>query len=156
MPRDGAVKPRVILPDPKYHSREVAKLVNKIMHGGQRSKAQGIVYRAFEKVEERANKDALEVFNRALQEVIPQVEVRSRRVGGANYQIPIEVRPERGLMLALLWLVDAARSRKGKAMFEKLAAEILDASKGEGSAAKKKADTHRMAEANRAFAHYRW
>lgn len=145
---------RQIAPDPKYHSVEIAKLVNCVMERGKKTIAQKIVYGMMEIVAEKTKKDAIEVFEEALKNVQPVVEVKSRRVGGANYQIPIPVRPERRLMLAYRWLIDAAKSGKGRPMMEKLATEIMAAANNEGAAIKKKQDVHRMAEANRAFAHF--
>jgi len=156
MPRHGSVERRVILPDTRYQSVEVTRMINKLMQKGKKSKAQRILYSAFALLEQRTHKNPLEIFRQAIQVVSPQLEVRSRRVGGANYQIPQEVRPERALMLALRWIKEYAKARKGKSMVEKLADEILDAANGTGGAVKKKQDVHRMAEANRAFAHYRW
>lgn len=156
MPRKGPVPKRPIPPDPKYQNPIVTRLINKVMRNGKKSKAQSLVYTAFDIISERSKSDPIKVLDAALQNVVPQLVVRSRRVGGANYQIPMEVPYERGLQLGLRWLVDAARSRKAKGFQFALAQEILDASKGEGLAVKKKVDTHKMAEANRAFAHYRW
>ncbi|WAM31083.1 30S ribosomal protein S7 [Caldicellulosiruptor naganoensis] len=157
MPRRGPVKKREILPDPVYNDKVVAKLINKVMKDGKKSIAQKIVYGAFDIVREKTGKDPLEVLEQALNNVMPVLEVRPRRVGGATYQIPIEVSPDRRLSLGLRWLVEYARERKDKrTMKEKLAAEIMDAANNTGGAVKKKEDTHRMAEANRAFAHYRW
>jgi small subunit ribosomal protein S7 len=156
MPRKGEVKRRDILPDPKYHDRTIAKFINSMMNDGKKSVAEGIFYDALNVVADRAKEDALGVFKRALEQVKPMVEVRSRRVGGATYQVPVEVRPQRRNALAMRWLVQNARSRPEKSMMEKLAGEILDAANGRGGAIKKKEDTHRMAEANKAFAHYRW
>ncbi len=156
MPRKGEVKRRDVLPDPKYHDRLVAKFVNSMMHDGKRSTAERILYEALELVGDRAKEEPLAVFKRALDQVKPQVEVRSRRVGGATYQVPVEVRPQRRLSLAMRWIVQHARARPEKSMVQKLAGEILDAASGRGGAIKKKEDTHRMAEANKAFAHYRW
>jgi small subunit ribosomal protein S7 len=156
MPRKGEVKRRDILADPKYHDRTVAKFINSMMNDGKKSVAEGIFYDALNLVADRAKEDALGVFKRALEQVKPMVEVRSRRVGGATYQVPVEVRPQRRNALAMRWLVQNARSRPEKSMMEKLAGEILDAANGRGGAIKKKEDTHRMAEANKAFAHYRW
>jgi small subunit ribosomal protein S7 len=156
MPRKGEVKRRDILADPKYHDRTVTKFINSMMHDGKKSLAEGIFYRALGLVAERAKEDALTVFKRALDQVKPLVEVRSRRVGGATYQVPVEVRPQRRVSLAMRWLVQNARARPEKSMMEKLGGEILDAANGRGGAIKKKEDTHRMAEANKAFAHYRW
>ncbi len=156
MPRRGSVERRVVLPDTRFQSIEVARMINKLMQKGKKSKAQRILYGAFTLLEQRTHKNPLEIFRQAIQQVSPQLEVRSRRVGGANYQIPQEVRPERALMLALRWIKEYAKARKGKSMVEKLADEIQDAANGTGGAVKKKQDVHRMAEANRAFAHYRW
>ena len=156
MPRKGEVKRRDILPDPKFHDRMVTKFINSMTHDGKKSLTERIFYRALDLVGERAKEDALGVFKRALDQVKPLVEVRSRRVGGATYQVPVEVRPQRRVSLAMRWLVQNARVRPEKSMVERLAGEILDAANGRGGAIKKKEDTHRMAEANKAFAHYRW
>jgi small subunit ribosomal protein S7 len=156
MPRKGEVKRRDVLPDPKYHDRTVSKFINTMMYDGKRSLTEGIFYGALDLVAERSKEEALGVFKRALDQVKPMVEVRSRRVGGANYQVPVEVRPQRRMSLAMRWLVQNARARPEKSMVQKLAGEILDAAAGRGGAMKKKEDTHRMAEANKAFAHYRW
>ena len=156
MPRKGEVKRRDILPDPKYHDRMVTKFINSMMHDGKKSLTEGIFYDALDLVAERSREEALGMFKRALDQVKPLVEVRSRRVGGATYQVPVEVRPQRRVSLAMRWLVQNARSRPEKSMVERLAGEILDAANGRGGAMKKKEDTHRMAEANKAFAHYRW
>jgi len=156
MPRKGPVPPREIAPDPIYNNVIVAKLINKVMKDGKKSTAEWIVYEAFKKIQEETGQDPLEFFLKALENLKPIYEVRPRRVGGATYQIPMEVRAERRRSLALRWLLASARSRNGKSMAEKLAAEFLDAGKGQGAAVKKKDDTHRMAEANKAFAHYRW
>ncbi len=145
---------RVVAPDAKYGSVAIAKLINYIMKEGKKSVAQRVVYDAFDIISEQSKADPVEVFDTAMRNVTPQVEVVSRRVGGANYQIPIPVRGERRIALAYRWLIGAASSRKGKPMAEKLAAEILEASKGEGTAVKKRMDVQRMAEANRAFAHF--
>jgi small subunit ribosomal protein S7 len=156
MPRKGEVKRRDILPDPKFNDRLVTKFINSMMGAGKKSVVEGIFYGALDLVGERAKEDAVGVFRRALDQVKPTVEVRSRRVGGANYQVPSEVRPPRRTSLAMRWLVQNARLRPEKSMVQKLAGEILDAAAGRGGAMKKKEDTHRMAEANKAFAHYRW
>jgi small subunit ribosomal protein S7 len=145
---------RKINPDPKFGSPIVAKLINTVMVGGKKTKAQTIVYGAFDIIEAKANRPAIDVFNDALKNVSPLVEVRSKRVGGANYQIPIQVRAERRTQLAFRWLMTAARAKRGKPMHEKLAAELLAASENQGEAVKKKQDVQRMAEANRAFAHF--
>jgi small subunit ribosomal protein S7 len=156
MPRKGEVRRREILPDPKFHDRMVAKFINSMMNRGKKSSAERILYDAFDLVGERAKEDALGVFKRALDNLKPVVEVRSRRVGGATYQVPVEVRPARRSSLAMRWLVINARGRAEKSMAERLAGELLDAANNRGAAIKKKEDTHRMAEANKAFAHYRW
>ena len=156
MPRKGYIAKREILPDPIYNSKIVTKLINNVMLDGKKSVAQKIVYGAFETVAKKQDKPALEAFETALNNVMPVLEVKARRVGGATYQVPIEIRPERRQTLGLRWLVLYARKRSEKTMAEKLAAEILDAINGNGGAFKKKEDMHRMAEANRAFAHYKW
>jgi small subunit ribosomal protein S7 len=156
MPRKGEVRRREVLPDPKFNDRMVTKFVNSMMKGGKRSVAEGIFYAALDLIEKRSKEDPVAVFRRALENVRPNVEVRSRRVGGATYQVPVEVRPVRRMSLAMRWLVQYARARGEKSMAERLAGEFLDAAGGRGSAMKKKDDTHRMAEANKAFAHYRW
>jgi small subunit ribosomal protein S7 len=156
MPRKGEVKRREVLPDPKYHDRMVTKFVNAMMTSGKKSRAEHIFYRAVDLAGDRAKEEGLGVFKRALDQAKPVVEVRSRRVGGATYQVPVEVRPQRRTSLAMRWLVQHARERPEKGMVAKLAAELLDAANGRGGAIKKKEDTHRMAEANKAFAHYRW
>ena len=156
MPRKGEVKRRDILPDPKFHDRMVTKFINSMTHDGKKSLTERIFYDALELVAERAKEEALGVFKRALEQVKPMVEVRSRRVGGATYQVPVEVRPQRRVSLAMRWIVQNARARPEKSMVDKLAGEIQDAASGRGGAIKKKEDTHRMAEANKAFAHYRW
>jgi len=156
MPRKGTVERRKVAPDPKYNSEVVAKFINCLMKDGKKSIARSILYEAFDIISKRTKKDPLEVFNRALENVKPVMEVKSRRVGGATYQVPTEVRPVRAQALAIRWLINYARDRSGKSMAEKLAAELLDAYNNRGGAVKKKEDTHRMAEANKAFAHYRW
>src|SRR2546425_12614641 len=156
MPRKGEVKRRDILPDPKYHDRTVSKFINALLMDGKKSLAERTLYDALAIVTDRAKEDALGVFKRALEQVKPLVEVRSRRVGGATYQVPVEVRPQRRVSLAMRWIVQNARARPEKSMVDKLAGEIQDAASGRGGAIKKKEDTHRMAEANKAFAHYRW
>jgi small subunit ribosomal protein S7 len=156
MPRKGEVRRREILPDPKFHDRMVTKFINTMMNGGKKSTAERILYGAFDLIGARAKEDALGIFKRALDNVKPVVEVRSRRVGGATYQVPVEVRPTRRVSLAMRWIVQNARGRNEKSMAERLAAELMDASNNRGSTIKKKEDTHRMAEANKAFAHYRW
>ncbi len=156
MPRRRVAAQRVILPDPKYKDESVAKFINTLMLNGKKSIAEGVMYGALDQVARRTKKDPLAVFEEALDNVRPQVEVRSRRVGGATYQVPVEVRPVRRSALAMRWLVDAARKRGEKSMDRRLAAELVEASENRGTAAKKREDTHRMAEANKAFAHYRW
>ena len=155
MRKRRAVK-RDILPDPIFKSKVVAKLINTIMLDGKKGTAQTIVYEAFNKVAAKTGKNALEIFEEAMKNIQPLLEVKSRRVGGSNYQVPIEVTPARGQALALRWLTKCARDRGGKGMAENLANEIMDAANGTGAAVKKREDTHRMAEANKAFAHYRW
>jgi small subunit ribosomal protein S7 len=156
MSRKGQARVREVTPDPKFHDRTLAKFVNVVMVQGKKSLAEQILYRALDTIAERSKEDGLVVFKRALDNIRPAVEVRSRRVGGANYQVPVEVRPVRRNSLAMRWLVTAARARGEKSMEERLAAEILDAAANRGGAVKKREDTHRMADANRAFAHYRW
>ena len=156
MPRRGNVAKRDVLPDPMYNSKLVTRLINNIMYDGKKGVAQKIVYEAFEIVEEKTGKNALEVFEQAMENAMPSLEVKARRVGGANYQVPIEVRPERRQTLGLRWMASYSRLRSEKTMKERLAGEILDALNGAGGAAKKRDDTHKMAEANKAFAHYRW
>ena len=156
MPRRGNVAKRDVLPDPMYNSKLVTRLVNSIMLDGKKGVAQKIVYDAFEIVAEKTGKDALEVFEQAMENVMPSLEVKARRVGGSTYQVPMEVRPERRQTLGLRWLTTYSRARSEKTMKERLAGEILDAINGAGGAAKKRDDTHKMAEANKAFAHYRW
>ncbi len=147
---------REILPDAKYHNETVARLINRVMTRGKKSTAERVVYGALQIIGQQGAKEPFTVLEQAVRNVTPQLEVKARRVGGATYQVPIEVRPERGLSLALRWLVTSARARGGKSMAEKLAAELSDASQGQGVTIKKREDTHKMAEANRAFAHYRW
>ncbi len=156
MPRRREVPKRKVNPDPKYQDRVVTKFINVLMAQGKKSAAEGVCYKSFALVEERAKEEALKVFKRALDAIKPAVEVKSRRVGGANFQVPVEVRPERRVALGLRWLRDAARERGERTMMERLANEILDASQGRGGAVKKREDTHRMAEANKAFSHFRW
>ncbi|MFO0569436.1 MAG: 30S ribosomal protein S7 [Polyangiaceae bacterium] len=156
MPRRRDVPKRKITPDPKYKDKLVAKFTNSIMVGGKKSVAEGIVYGAFDIIQNRFKEDALEVFRKALDNVKPKLEVKSRRVGGATYQVPVEVRPERRVSLAMRWIVQYSRDRGEKSMRERLAAELVDAAQMRGNTIKKKDDTHKMAEANKAFAHYRW
>ena len=156
MPRKGSVPKRDVLPDPVYHSKIVTKFINKVMLSGKKSVAQRVVYDAFETIREKTGKDPLEIFETALKNVMPLLEVRARRVGGANYQVPVEVRPERRQTLGIRWLVNYARLRGEKTMDARLSAELMDAANNTGASIKKKEDTHKMAEANKAFAHYRW
>jgi small subunit ribosomal protein S7 len=156
MPRKGPAPRRDLMPDPVYRSVVVTQVVNKILQEGKRSIAEKIVYDALADIEKRAGGDPVAVLKRAVENVRPALEVRSRRVGGATYQVPVEVRPERRNALAMRWLISYSRDRNEKSMAEKLAGEVVAASRGEGNAVKKKEDTHRMAEANKAFAHYRW
>ncbi|MBS2020573.1 MAG: 30S ribosomal protein S7 [Deltaproteobacteria bacterium] len=156
MPRRREVPKRRIIPDPKYKDKLVSKFTNTLMFDGKKAVAEGILYGAFDVIGERFKEDPLEVFRKALDNVKPKLEVKSRRVGGATYQVPVEVRPERRVALAMRWIVTYARERGEKTMRERLAGEFVDASQGRGNAVKKKDDTHKMAEANKAFAHYRW
>ena len=156
MPRRGFIAKRDVLADPMYNSKLVTKLINNVMLDGKKTVAQKIVYDAFDIIKEKEQRDALEVFEEALNNVMPVLEVKARRVGGATYQVPLEIRPERRQTLGLRWLVTYARNRHEKTMAEKLAGEIMDALAGNGGAFKKKEDMHRMAEANKAFAHYKW
>ena len=156
MPRKGYIAKREVLPDPVYQSKVVTKLINNVMQDGKKSLAQRIVYDAFEIVAEKTGKNALEAFNEAMENIMPVLEVKARRVGGATYQVPMEIRSERRQALGLRWLVRYSRERNEKTMKERLASEIIDAINSMGGAFKKKEDTHRMAEANKAFAHYRW
>ncbi len=156
MPRRREVPKRNILPDPKFGNQDVAKFVNVIMHSGKKSVAESIVYGAFDQINKKSGKDPVEVFSSALANVKPVVEVKSRRVGGANYQVPVEVRPSRRMALAMRWLKDAARKRGEKSMGQRLAGELLDAAEGRGGAMKKRDEVHRMAEANKAFSHFRF
>ena len=156
MPRRGNVAKRDVLPDPMYNSKLVTRLINNIMYDGKKGVAQKIVYGAFEKVEEKSGKPALEVFEEAMNNVMPVLEVKARRIGGATYQVPIEVRPDRRQALGLRWLTMFSRKRSEKTMVDRLANEIMDAANNTGSAVKRKEDMHKMAEANKAFAHYRF
>ncbi|APE31068.1 30S ribosomal protein S7 [Halomonas aestuarii] len=156
MPRRRVAAKREILPDPKFGSERLAKFMNHLMIGGKKSVAERIVYGALDRVAERSKEEPLEIFDKALEAIQPMVEVKSRRVGGATYQVPVEVRPSRRHALAMRWLVDAARRRGEKTMVLRLAGEMLDAAEGKGSAVKKREDVHRMAEANKAFSHYRF
>jgi small subunit ribosomal protein S7 len=156
MPRRREVEKRKILPDPKFQDRIVAKFVNNLMREGKKSTGERIIYGAFDQVEQKLKDDPLKIFKKALDNVKPSVEVKSRRVGGATYQVPVEVRQDRRTALAMRWLIDYSKSRGEKTMVEKLAGEIMDAASNRGNAVKKREDTHKMAEANKAFAHYRW
>jgi len=156
MPRKGPVINRDVTPDPIYDSKLVTRLINRLMIDGKRGKASTILYRAFDIIEDETGNDAMEVFEQALKNIMPVLEVRSRRVGGSNYQVPIEVRPERRTTLALRWLVNYARLRGEKAMVDRLAYEIMEAANNTGAAVRRREEVHQMAEANRAFAHYRW
>ena len=156
MPRRGSIAKRDVLPDPLYNSKLVTRLINNIMLDGKKGVAQKIVYDAFDILREKTDKEPLEVFEQAMENIMPLLEVKARRVGGATYQVPMEVRPDRRQTLGLRWLTAYSRSRSERTMKERLAAEILDAINGNGGAAKKREDTHKMTEANRAFAHYRW
>jgi small subunit ribosomal protein S7 len=156
MPRRREIPKRRILPDPKYRDKLVAKFVNGIMSCGKKSTAERILYGAFDIVEQRLKDDPLKVFKKALDNVKPSAEVKSRRVGGSNYQVPVDVRPERKVALAMRWIIDYADARHEKTMMEKLAGELMDASQNRGNAVKKREDVHKMADANKAYAHYRW
>lgn len=156
MPRRGFIPKREVLPDPMYNSIVVTKLINQIMYDGKRGVAQRVCYDAFDIIKEKTDKDPAEVFQAAISNILPLLEVKARRVGGSTYQVPIEIRPERRQTLALRWLADFSRNRGEKTMKERLAGEIMDAANNTGNAVKRKEDMHRMAEANKAFAHYRW
>ena len=156
MPRRGFIPKREVLPDPVYGAVIVTKLINQVMYDGKRGVAQAVCYNAFETVANKSGKDAMEVFNQAIANIMPSLEVKARRVGGATYQVPIEIRPERRQTLALRWLVTFARKRGERSMADRLAGEILDASNNTGNAVKRREDMHKSAEANKAFAHYRW
>ncbi len=156
MPRRREVPKRVILPDPKFHDLQIAKFINMIMRKGKKSVAERIMYYALDNISQKSSMESVELMEKALENVRPTVEVKSRRVGGATYQVPVEVRASRRNTLAMRWLIDAAKKRGEKTMAQKLAGELLDASESKGSAVKRREDTHRMAEANKAFAHFRW
>mgnify|MGYP003446508201 CR=1 FL=1 len=156
MPRKGHVPVRQVLPDPIYNSKLVTRLINSVMLDGKKGVAQQIIYGAFERVAQTTGRDAIEVYEQALENIMPQVEVRSRRVGGATYQVPTEVRPARREALAIRWIIDAARKRGEKTMAQRLSGEFLDILAGNGASLKKKSDVHKMAEANKAFSHFRW
>ena len=156
MPRKGRVAKRDVLPDPIYNSKLVTRLINKIMIDGKRGTAQKILYTAFKNIEEKTGQPAMDVFATAINNIMPQVELKARRIGAANYQVPVEVSAERKVTLGLRWLVSYARLRKEKSMEDRLAAEIIDAANGNGDSVKKRNDTHKMAEANKAYAHFKW
>lgn len=156
MPRRSGVPKRDVLPDPVYNSKVVTKVINQIMLDGEKGTAQQIVYGAFDLVKKKMNAEPIDVFNQALNNIMPMLEVKARRVGGSNYQVPMEIRPERRQTLAIRWLVQFSRKRSEKEMYQRLAGELMDAFNSAGNAFKKKEDMHRMAEANKAFAHYRW
>lgn len=156
MPRRGGVPKRDVLPDPLYKSKVVTKLINQVMYDGKKGVAQCIVYDAFDIINEKTGREAIEVFNQAMENIMPLLETKARRVGGSNYQVPIEVRPDRRQTLGLRWLVTFTRKRSERTMCERLAAEIMDAANNTGASVKKREDVHKMAEANKAFAHYRW
>ena len=156
MPRRSRVFKKKVTPDPRYHNTAIAAFINKVMRDGKKSVAQSIVYDAFDIIEQQAKKNPIEVFEQAIRNATPLLQVKPRRVGGATYQVPVEVQPNRGLSLAIRWILKVVRSRKGKRTAVKLASELMDAAQGQGATIKKKEDTHKMAEANRAFVHYRW
>jgi small subunit ribosomal protein S7 len=156
MPRRGFIPKREVLPDPVYGTTVVTKLINQLMYDGKRGIAQSVCYNAFEQVADKTGKEAMEVFNQALANIAPSLEVKARRVGGTTYQVPVEIRPERRQTLALRWLVTFSRKRGEREMCDRLAAEIMDAANNTGNAVKRREDMHKMAEANKAFAHYRW
>ena len=156
MPRRGGVQKRDVLPDPMYGSKVVTKLINQVMYDGKRGTAQRICYDAFDIIKDKTGREPLEVFDQAMENVMPLLETKARRVGGSNYQVPIEVRPDRRQTLGLRWLVTFTRKRGERTMADRLAAEIMDAANNTGASVKKREDTHKMAEANKAFAHYRW
>ena len=156
MPRKGNVEKRDVLPDPIYNSKLVTRLINRVMYDGKRGTAQTIIYKAFQQIEEKTQKPAMDVFATAISNIMPEVELKVRRIGAANYQVPVEVSPERKQTLGLRWLVTYSRLRGEKTMEQKLAGEIIDAANGTGASVKKKQDVHKMAEANKAYAHYRW
>ena len=156
MPRKGHVAKRDVLPDPIYNSKLVSRLINNIMQDGKKGTAQTLLYNAFDIIAEKTGREPMEVFEEAIENIMPVLEVKARRIGGANYQVPVEVRPERRITLGLRWLVQYSRSRGEKTMEQRLANEIIDAANNTGASVKKREDTHKMAEANKAFAHYRW
>ncbi|MHB8927279.1 MAG: 30S ribosomal protein S7 [Bacillota bacterium] len=156
MPRRGSIERREIIPDPIYHSQNVSRFINKIMYSGEKAVAQSVFYQAMDIIKEKSGKEPIEVFDQAIKNAMPVLEVKARRVGGATYQVPVEVRSDRRLALAMRWLIQYSRARGERGMENKLAAELMDAAANTGSTVKKKEDTHKMAEANKAFAHYRW
>jgi len=156
MPRRREVPERIIIPDPKYNNKLVSKFIKSIMRDGKKSTAESILYNAFDVIEKRTKESAIKIFEQAIENVKPMIEVKSRRVGGSTYQVPTEIRPSRKTALGIRWIIGSARKRPERGMVDKLAAELLDASNKRGAAVKKKEDTHKMAEANKAFAHYRW
>ncbi|MDP2727628.1 MAG: 30S ribosomal protein S7 [Dehalococcoidia bacterium] len=156
MPRRARVEKREVEPDPKYHSKSLARFTNKVMYSGKKSTVERIIYGAMDLLEHQTRRNPLDTFDQALRNATPVLEVKPRRVGGATYQVPVEIRGDRRISLAMRWLINSARARSGHSMAEKLAAELLDASRGMGASVKKREDTHKMAEANKAFAHYRW
>ena len=156
MPRRSRPEKREVLPDARYNSRTVAMFINKIMQRGKKSTAERIMYDALTRMEQQTNRNPLDIFDQAIRNATPSMEVKPRRVGGATYQVPVEIRADRRMALAIRWLLRSARSRGGRSMAEKLAAELMDAASGQGATIKRREDTHRMAEANRAFVHYRW
>lgn len=156
MPRRGTVPHRIVVPDPKYNNRNVTRLVGRLMWDGKRSIAERIIYDAFDLIEQRAKRSPVEVFEQALRQVTPVLEVKPRRVGGSTYQVPVEIRGDRKMALAMRWLIASSRARGGRSMAEKLAAELMDAAAGQGATIRKRDETHKMAESNKAFAHYRW
>ena len=156
MPRRARVEQRVVLPDPKYNNKNITRLVGRLMWDGKRSIAERIMYTSLDMIEQRMRRNPVDVFEQALRNATPVLEVKPRRVGGSTYQVPVEIRGERRLALAMRWLIASARGRTGKSMAEKLAAELMDAAAGQGATIRKREETHRMAESNRAFAHYRW
>jgi small subunit ribosomal protein S7 len=156
MPRRAKVPQRLVLPDPKYNNKNITRMVGRLMWDGKRSLAERIIYSALDLVEQRSRRSPVDVFEQALRNATPTLEVKPRRVGGSTYQVPVEIRGERRMALAMRWLIASARSRSGKSMAEKLAAELMDAAAGQGNTIRKREETHKMAESNKAFAHYRW
>jgi small subunit ribosomal protein S7 len=156
MPRRARVQQRVVLPDPKYNNKNITRMVGRLMWDGKRSLAERIIYSALDLVEQRTRRSPVDVFEQALRNATPVLEVKPRRVGGSTYQVPVEIRGERRMALAMRWLIASARNRAGKSMAEKLAAELMDAASGQGATIRKREETHKMAESNKAFAHYRW